>query len=606
MADPQMPLPLGKAAWERRWRRQLPEHRGRGRLCGPMVIDARTQLGAHEVCSRCERCRRSARHGGHVVQQVGAPRVWDAEPGRLLPCEPSEEDPTSWPVAHCEVAPGWLDALAVLCREVDEALQAMVDPRAQALCRRLAPGAREAAYRAAVQDPSGRVLQLVRVQPAAAAVVASAAPEEDGAEPWDAVVAGKALREVLRVAARRLGRDRPGDLQRLHWLVRRAPADAPPGALLEVAALPLITSDRPKTPERQELWLGAMMRLARALRPHSDPALRRCATRYVSRHYAELRDTLDRGDPGWTDLVLWMAVTERRPDRALEPHRLLVELVDWWHITGDARLRQRLQWVFQEMERVGRVAMPEPPFPGFVEGALRVDPITDLRRLYEEGAAMHHCIFNYHTGVFSGFCAAYSVRQEDARWSMLLVRDGQERWRIDELAGPRNRPPPAGLRVRLEAWLSREQAEDGRARPIVFVDIDGVLAPFDSLEGLDRECVARLDGLVGRSGAVVVVTSAWRERVSVDAIRQAFRAAGFGGRVVDVTPILLGRSRGEEIAAYLKGLPEKVPFVILDDEADVEALEEHLVQVDGEVGLQEEDVETAWGLLLSAEDGGGG
>ncbi len=48
--------------------------------------------------------------------------------------------------------------------------------------------------------------------------------------------------------------------------------------------------------------------------------------------------------------------------------------------------------------------------------------------------------------------------------------------------------------------------------PVIFLDIDGVLTSFAAHEQLARACVARLNRLFQASGAIVVLTSSWRER----------------------------------------------------------------------------------------------
>lgn len=128
-----------------------------------------------------------------------------------------------------------------------------------------------------------------------------------------------------------------------------------------------------------------------------------------------------------------------------------------------------------------------------------------------------------------------------------------------------------------------------------------MLAPFDSDVPFDSACVAHLNAMVGDTGASLVITSSWRERRRLAALRDEFDQAGFRGVIVGVTPILLGRSRGEEIRAYLGELDRAVEFVVVDDQVDMDAeLRERLVHVDGEVGLQQADVDRALALMRCA------
>jgi hypothetical protein len=136
-------------------------------------------------------------------------------------------------------------------------------------------------------------------------------------------------------------------------------------------------------------------------------------------------------------------------------------------------------------------------------------------------------------------------------------------------------------------------------RPIVFLDIDGVLAHFGSNDELDPACIARLDSLLVRTRAKVMLTSAWRDRYGVEGTEQRLVAAGFRGRLTGAIPSLPGRSRSEEIKAYLNTVARSVRFVILDDVPVARELLAHLVHVDEFVGLTAADAARAERLLAS-------
>lgn len=134
---------------------------------------------------------------------------------------------------------------------------------------------------------------------------------------------------------------------------------------------------------------------------------------------------------------------------------------------------------------------------------------------------------------------------------------------------------------------------------IIFLDLDGVLRPFHSEEVLVRECVERLNALIDETGAAVVITSTWRTQLTLEEIYAELVRAGFRHELHGATPILRGRPRGEEIRRYLadNGV---VPFVILDDEVDIDReLRKRLVLIDDAVGLQDADVKAACLLLAS-------
>ena len=152
------------------------------------------------------------------------------------------------------------------------------------------------------------------------------------------------------------------------------------------------------------------------------------------------------------------------------------------------------------------------------------------------------------------------------------------------------------------SFVDNVPTDDGRdgSRRVIFLDIDGVLAPIlNSLRygDLDRACVGVLNEIVARSGADVVVSSSWRYGKSVPELQQILEDYGFTGRVVDKTPTEgRGSDRGEQIAAWLTEHPV-AGCVILDDHRDMGALLDHLVQTDAAVGLRSSHTTQALHIL---------
>jgi hypothetical protein len=156
-------------------------------------------------------------------------------------------------------------------------------------------------------------------------------------------------------------------------------------------------------------------------------------------------------------------------------------------------------------------------------------------------------------------------------------------------------------------------------RPIVFLDIDGVLAtnatyaaaraPLDkkgvhamSEEDIDKyhnellcqKRVALLNKLTDASGAAIVVSSSWRLD---NKIARKLRYAGVTGEIVGRTPRRQAGERGLEILAWRLEQMHEGPFVILDDDDDMGPLKENLVRTSMEHGLREEDVNMALQIL---------
>lgn len=159
---------------------------------------------------------------------------------------------------------------------------------------------------------------------------------------------------------------------------------------------------------------------------------------------------------------------------------------------------------------------------------------------------------------------------------------------------------------------------------VIFLDIDGVLCTPLSvrLNWLFRRPMERpffdpialglLRRLVRRTGARVVLSSSWRYSFEDDdtfmqAIRDHFYRTleANGTPVWDLAPIL-GRSKGEEIAAWLEQHPG-AGFVILDDRPDeftgTPALKARLVEVDSMRGLRRRDFRQALDLLAGVAPG---
>ncbi len=151
--------------------------------------------------------------------------------------------------------------------------------------------------------------------------------------------------------------------------------------------------------------------------------------------------------------------------------------------------------------------------------------------------------------------------------------------------------------------MLRAQPEvcDGRVtRPVIFLDIDGVVAPirrWDRYEDLDPACIEVLNKIVACSGADVVVTSSLRYGKTVAELQEMLDAHGFTGCVLDKTPTDRPRARGDEIAAWL-GEHAVGGCVIIDDHADMGELRTHLVQTHPAHGLQPADVPRAVAILM--------
>ena len=160
------------------------------------------------------------------------------------------------------------------------------------------------------------------------------------------------------------------------------------------------------------------------------------------------------------------------------------------------------------------------------------------------------------------------------------------------------------LRAARQSHATLRRVEPGLR--VIFLDIDGVLNALPFLEGrdgtdwsrmIDPSAVARLNTLVQRSGAKVVISSSWRCHLSLARIEALLRAQGFEGEILGATPRRTP-TRGAEIQAWIDGATEEpVALVILDDLAEMEQLTPCFVQTTFEEGLLDGHVEAALEIL---------
>lgn len=133
---------------------------------------------------------------------------------------------------------------------------------------------------------------------------------------------------------------------------------------------------------------------------------------------------------------------------------------------------------------------------------------------------------------------------------------------------------------------------------------------LDRSQDLDPAAVARLNVIVERAAAKVVISSSWRIMYALDEITRLLFEAGFRGEVIDATPRYRcgtwesGRyaTRAEEIQAWLNEHRDVEGFVILDDDGlgiqgGPSPLDGHLVRTNILFGLQLEHVDKAVEVL---------
>lgn len=145
---------------------------------------------------------------------------------------------------------------------------------------------------------------------------------------------------------------------------------------------------------------------------------------------------------------------------------------------------------------------------------------------------------------------------------------------------------------------------------IIFLDFDGVLNSIEflatephRLNRLDPAAVGRLNAIIARSGAKVVVSSSWRVKRSVDDLRLLLTDLGFVGEVIDRTPEMAAgfmdplAMRSREIQAWIDACAEPIEsFVVLDD-AILEDMAQNHVKTEFSTGLRDEHIDAALWIL---------
>ena len=119
---------------------------------------------------------------------------------------------------------------------------------------------------------------------------------------------------------------------------------------------------------------------------------------------------------------------------------------------------------------------------------------------------------------------------------------------------------------------------------IIFLDFDGVLntehyqgllqyqgKPWQDEYGafFDPKAVKQLKRIIDATDADIVVESSWKY-LGLDAMKELWEVRNLPGTIIDITPSLLGKNKGVEIASWLsKYAKQDIRYVIIDGKAAV-------------------------------------
>ena len=148
---------------------------------------------------------------------------------------------------------------------------------------------------------------------------------------------------------------------------------------------------------------------------------------------------------------------------------------------------------------------------------------------------------------------------------------------------------------------------------IIFLDIDGVLntehyqgllqyqgKPWQDEYGafFDPKAVKQLKRIIDATDADIVVESSWKY-LGLDAMKELWEVRNLPGTIIDITPSLLGKNKGVEIASWLsKYAKQDIRYVIIDDEYVIlDSQLPHFILTNPYEGITEEQANRAISML---------
>ncbi len=148
---------------------------------------------------------------------------------------------------------------------------------------------------------------------------------------------------------------------------------------------------------------------------------------------------------------------------------------------------------------------------------------------------------------------------------------------------------------------------------IIFLDFDGVLNT-EHYQGLlqyqgktwqdeygaffDPKAVKQLKRIIDATDADIVVESSWKY-LGLDAMKELWEVRNLPGTIIDITPSLLGKNKGVEIASWLsKYAKQDIRYVIIDDEYVIlDSQLPHFILTNPYEGITEEQANRAISML---------
>ena len=112
------------------------------------------------------------------------------------------------------------------------------------------------------------------------------------------------------------------------------------------------------------------------------------------------------------------------------------------------------------------------------------------------------------------------------------------------------------------------------------------------------DAVRQLKRIVDATGADIVVESSWKY-LGLNAMKELWEVRNLPGTIIDITPSLLGKNKGVEIASWLsKYAKQDIRYVIIDDEYVIlDSQLPHFILANPYEGITEEQANRAISML---------
>lgn len=114
----------------------------------------------------------------------------------------------------------------------------------------------------------------------------------------------------------------------------------------------------------------------------------------------------------------------------------------------------------------------------------------------------------------------------------------------------------------------------------------------------DPKAVKQLKRIIDATDADIVVESSWKY-LGLDAMKELWEVRNLPGTIIDITPSLLGKNKGVEIALWLsKYAKQDIRYVIIDDEYVIlDSQLPHFILTNPYEGITEEQANRAISML---------